>query len=96
MPRSNNDQPPCAYVVGGEWPRAVLADDAPVSAFYGQEVAKKLARAMEEHEFGLRRLGEEAGVAHTTIGRIIRGQVLPDIGTLARLEMTLETVLWPI
>lgn len=95
MPRSDNDQPPCAYVAKGEWPHVVLADDAPVSAVYGLDVAVHLAQAIEHHGIGLRRLGEKAGVAHTTIGRVLRGQVLPDIGTMARPEQALDTKLWP-
>ncbi|WP_371591201.1 helix-turn-helix domain-containing protein [Streptomyces sp. NBC_00470] len=85
MPRSNHDQVPCAYVVAGTWPQAQLTEDAPVSAFYGQEVAVNLTRAMQAKGVGLRQLGEESGVSHTTISRVLRGQVLPDLGTLARL-----------
>ncbi|WP_327378752.1 helix-turn-helix transcriptional regulator (plasmid) [Streptomyces sp. NBC_01216] len=66
-----------------------------MSAAYGQAMASNLAEAMKIRGFGLRRLGEEAGVAHTTIGRVLRGEVLPDVGTLARLECVLDTQIWP-
>ncbi|MFF8918325.1 multiprotein-bridging factor 1 family protein [Streptomyces sp. NPDC015032] len=36
-----------------------------------------------------------SGMSHNTIGRIARGKVLPDLGTVARLEVTLQTSLWP-
>ena len=95
MPRSNNDELPAAYVVSGSWPRAQLRADAPVSAHYGQAFARNLAQAMTDSEIGLRSLGEQAGVSHATISRLLRGMVLPDLGTLARLEAALRVGLWP-
>ena len=49
---------------------------------------------MEETGTGQRALAEATGVAHTTIGRILAGVVLCDIGTLARLEHALGRPLW--
>ncbi len=95
MPRSNNDQLPATYVASGNWPYARLVEDAPVSAHYGQAFARNLAEAMETSEVGLRALGDKAGVSHATISRLLRGMVLPDLGTLARLEVALGTSLWP-
>ncbi|WP_458244310.1 helix-turn-helix domain-containing protein [Streptomyces sp. MAI_2237] len=95
MPRSNNDQLPATYVASGNWPYARLVEEAPVSAHYGQAFARNLAEAMGTSEVGLRALGEKAGVSHATISRLLRGIVLPDMGTLARLEVALGTSLWP-
>jgi hypothetical protein len=95
MPRSNNDQLPATYVASGNWPHARLVEDAPVSAYYGQAFARNLAQAMTNSEIGLRTLGDMAGVSHATISRLLRGMVLPDMGTLARLEVALGTGLWP-
>ncbi|MDF3141357.1 MULTISPECIES: helix-turn-helix transcriptional regulator [unclassified Streptomyces] len=95
MPRSNNDQLPMAYVASGNWPYARLVQDAPISAHYGQAFARNLTEAMEASEIGLRALGDKAGVSHATISRLLRGMVLPDMGTLARLEVALGTGLWP-
>ncbi len=95
MPRSNNDQLPATYVASGDWPYAQLSGDAPVSAHYGQAFARNLTRAMETSEIGLRALGDRAGVSHATISRLLRGMVLPDLGTLARLEVALGARLWP-
>ncbi|MGA5205217.1 helix-turn-helix domain-containing protein [Streptomyces variegatus] len=95
MPRSNNDQLPATYVASGNWPYARLVEDAPISAHYGQAFARNLAGAMEASEIGLRALGDKAGVSHATISRLLRGMVLPDMGTLARLEVALGTGLWP-
>ncbi|WNM35710.1 helix-turn-helix transcriptional regulator [Streptomyces sp. Li-HN-5-11] len=95
MPRSNNDQLPATYVASGNWPYARLVEDAPISAHYGQAFARNLTEAMEASEIGLRALGDKAGVSHATISRLLRGMVLPDMGTLARLEVALGTGLWP-
>ncbi|MFJ5228156.1 helix-turn-helix domain-containing protein [Streptomyces sp. NPDC088400] len=70
-------------------------EDAPVSAYYGQAFARNLAQAMATAEIGLRALGDRAGVSHATISRLLRGMVLPDMGTLARLEAAIGTGLWP-
>ena len=95
MPRSNRDQVPAAYVTDGTWPHAQLALEAPVSASYGQALARNLMAALQESGLGQRSLAIRAGVAHTTISRVLRGEVLPDIGTLARLEAALGAELWP-
>jgi hypothetical protein len=50
---------------------------------------------MTETATGQRALAASSGVAHTTIGRILSGTVLCDIGSLARLEHALGRRLWP-
>lgn len=95
MPRSNADQPPVAYVATGTWPEVELVTDAPPSAFAAQHLARALRAAMTETATGQRALASASGVAHTTIGRILAGTVLCDIGSLARLEDALGRALWP-
>jgi helix-turn-helix protein len=95
MSRSNGDQPPIAYVAAGTWPDAEMAAGAPPSASAAQDFARALAAAMDEAGVGQRALAASSGVAHTTIGRILAGTVLCDIGTLARLEHALGRRLWP-
>lgn len=51
--------------------------------------------AMAEAGTGQRALAAATGIAHTTIGRILAGTVLCDIGTLANLEHALGRSLWP-
>ncbi|WP_405973287.1 helix-turn-helix domain-containing protein [Streptomyces sp. NBC_00988] len=34
-------------------------------------------------------------VAHSTVARVLNGEVLPDIGTLTRIEDALDVQLWP-
>lgn len=95
MPRSNNDKEPCNYVVDGTWPHATLAKDAPVSAHYGQALSRNLERALEATHQSLRTLAENTGITHSTISRVINGKVMPDLGTLARLEAAFGFQLWP-
>jgi hypothetical protein len=84
--RSSNDDVPAAYVADGAWPHAVLREDAPVSAHYGQALARRLADALAASGTSLRALGERAGVNHTTVSRLLGGRVLVDIGTVARIS----------
>jgi hypothetical protein len=93
--RSSGDHPPIAYVVRGVWPDADLEPDAPPSAPAAQQLARALRDAMAETATGQRALAAASGVAHTTIGRILAGTVLCDIGSLARLEQALDRRLWP-
>lgn len=79
----------------GTWPDGQLAADAPPAAAVAQHVARALRAAMAETGIGQRPLALASGVAHTTIGRILAGTVLCDIGTLAHLEHTLGRPLWP-
>ncbi|KMS75695.1 hypothetical protein ACM01_07905 [Streptomyces viridochromogenes] len=83
------------YVASGNWPCTRLVQDAPINAHYGQAFARNLAEAMEASEIGLKALGNKAGVSHATISQLLRGMALPDLGTLARLEVVLGTGLWP-
>ncbi|MFJ7280848.1 helix-turn-helix domain-containing protein [Kitasatospora sp. NPDC098663] len=95
MPRSSNDKTPLSYVRSGNWPDARLDPEAPLSAYCGLVLARDLATMMAAAGLSLRAVGERAGVAHSTIARILGGEVLPDIGTLARLEDALDHQLWP-
>ncbi|WP_193241554.1 helix-turn-helix domain-containing protein [Streptomyces phaeolivaceus] len=95
MPRSNNDKFPLFYVTDGPWPQVVLAPTAPLSAHCGLLLARDLDRTMRSRELSLRGLAEMAQVAHSTVARVLNGEVLPDIGTLTRLEDALDLQLWP-
>ncbi|WP_159058701.1 helix-turn-helix domain-containing protein [Streptomyces caeruleatus] len=79
----------------GSWPEVVLAPTAPLSAHCGLLLARDLDRTMRSCELSLRGLAEVAHVAHSTVARVLNGEVLPDIGTLTRLEDALDSQLWP-
>ncbi|WP_328494663.1 helix-turn-helix transcriptional regulator [Streptomyces sp. NBC_00414] len=95
MPRSNNDKHPLFYVAEGDWPHVALAADAPLSAHCGLLLALDLEQTMRSRDLSLRGLAEIASVAHSTVARVLNGDVLPDIGTLTRLEDALDHQLWP-
>lgn len=90
-----SDDAPETYVVDGTWPDVTLREDAPVSAYYGLALARRLAYAIATSDSSLRALGERAGVSHTTISRLLAGRVLVDIGTVARIEAALGMEIWP-
>ncbi|MBR7828142.1 helix-turn-helix transcriptional regulator [Actinospica sp. MGRD01-02] len=90
-----SDDVPEAYVADGTWPNVTLREDAPVSAYYGLALARKLAYAIAASDTSLRALGERAGVSHTTVSRLLAGRVLVDIGTVARIEAALGAEIWP-
>ncbi|WP_250150461.1 helix-turn-helix domain-containing protein [Mycolicibacter acidiphilus] len=95
MPRSHGDRQPVVYLDSGAWPDGQLIPDAPPSASAAQQLARALRVAMAETGTGQRALAATTGIAHTTIGRILAGTVLCDIGTLASLENALGRALWP-
>lgn len=95
MPRSSNDKVPRDYVVDETWPHAALVPDAPVSAHYGQALARNLENALAVSGHSLRTLAEATGITHSTISRVIHGKVMPDLGTLARLEAAFGFQVWP-
>lgn len=96
MPRSAGDLPPREYLARGQWPDGALRKDAPASAVYGREFARRLRGALAERgNPSLREIEREAAVSRKTIERALRGEVLPDFGALARLEQWLGVDLWP-
>jgi ribosome-binding protein aMBF1 (putative translation factor) len=78
-----------------DWPEGRLRKDAPLHARAGQEVARRLRQAITQGNWSQRALAEKASVGQATISRILQGEVLPDIGTLVRLEAALQTSLYP-
>ncbi|MFJ3219697.1 multiprotein-bridging factor 1 family protein [Kitasatospora sp. NPDC086801] len=55
----------------------------------------RLRGAMSERSWSARELSRRAGVSHTTINRLLAGEVLPDVATIVRLEAVLRIDLYP-
>ncbi|MFD0535174.1 helix-turn-helix domain-containing protein [Actinomadura luteofluorescens] len=89
------DAVPNTFLVSGIWPDGELSIDAPLAAHYGRHVAQTLKRLKNERGLGQRGLAELSGVHHNTVGRVLRGEVYPDLATLARLEQALDVSLYP-
>ncbi|MFF5264555.1 helix-turn-helix domain-containing protein [Actinomadura viridis] len=90
-----NDAIPNVFLVSGTWPDGEFAADAPIGAHYGRHVAQTLKRVMDDRGLTQRGLAELSGVHHNTVGRVLRGDVYPDLATLARLEQALDINLYP-
>ena len=96
MPRSDADQVPVTYLLTpGTWPQGALVAGAPLSAHFARAIAQRLDRAMNAAEVSGRTVAAAAGLSHATVQRVQRGEVLPDLGTLARLEVALGCDLYP-
>lgn len=89
------DGPPASYVASGQWPDAVLEQDAPPSAHIAQGIARRLVSAMRERELSVRGVAELAGTTHPTILRIVDGGGTTDVRTIFLLEVALQVPLWP-
>lgn len=88
--RRDIEGPPCSYVQGG-WLEG--EPFGPVAVVYAQELARRLARAVEGRS--LREVARSAGVDHTTVAGVLSGGRWPDLVTVAKLEQALGVRLWP-
>jgi len=61
------------------------------------EVARRFARALkaETDATSIRAVADASGINHSTLISILKGRAWPDMQTIAKLELGLETDLWP-
>ena len=92
---------PKNWIEAGEWPRSeVWKEDAPPSAKLAQGIAARLNDALKYDKkydparISARKAAEAAGLANATVTAILKGEVWPDIDTVARLEIALGVTLW--
>jgi len=71
----------------------VLRGDAPIAARYAFELSKRLWEATEGRALAV--VAEEADIARSTLYDLLQGRTWADLQTLAKLEMTLGSRLWP-
>lgn len=76
----------------GVWPDCAV-DPADRPAVVALTIAAKTRAAADDH--GLGALAEAVGVSHTTLGRIIRGEIWATIATVAALEAATGDTFWP-
>lgn len=91
MPRrSDVTGPPASYVEG---PFRDGTPAGPAAVRYAQQLARILKEAIGDRS--IREIARQTGIAHTTIAGVLNGSRWADLVTIARLEETLETKLWP-
>lgn len=75
------------------WPSGPWKPGAPRYA----RVTAAIADAVDLHREGrsLRDIAAAAGIAHTSLSRLIAGKHVPDVGVVAALEDALGVDLWP-
>jgi transcriptional regulator with XRE-family HTH domain len=69
--------------------------DGPISAHYAQAIAARLREVIDEQHLTLRAAARLSGIDRQTITRMLNGEHLADIGTIAALEAALDVDLWP-
>lgn len=86
--------PPRTWVrEGGSWPAGPLADDAPPYATVTAVVVERYLAAAQGRS--LRSVARGAGIDPTSLGRMLAGETVPDVHTVAVLEQALDAELWP-
>lgn len=93
MPKRSAARPAELAGEGVDWIEADLSYD--ISAEYARLFARGLRDEMQRQEIGARTLGKLTGISHTTIGAILHGRTVPDLGTVALLEKALKKELLP-
>lgn len=93
--RVRGDKVPQTYTEG-QWPHdAVPRPGAPVPVHYSLALARTLDALCRRRGISHRALSLEAGIAPNAVGRIVRGEVYPDLATLARLETAVGEPVYP-
>ena len=82
---------PAPRTYSDRWPDSTCTDEV-------AEVARLLAlrlKAITDRR-GIREVARgDTGISHSIISRVVNGEAWADTATLARLELALETDLWP-
>jgi hypothetical protein len=86
--------PPRTWVrEDGQWPDGPLVDDAPPYAVVTAAVVSSYRDAVGKRS--LRSVARQAGIDATALGRMLSGETVPDVHTVAVLEAALDVPLWP-
>ena len=86
--------PPRSWIAeGGEWPQGPLRPDAPPYAVVTSAIVSAYQQAAGSRS--LRSVATSAGIDPTSLGRMLHGETVPDVHTVAVLEAALGVPLWP-
>lgn len=87
--------PPRAWIAqGGKWPDGPFVVETPNYAQKTAVVVIRLERALTHDARTVRQVALAADLDPGTVSRLRAGFVVPDLGTIASLELTLQTDLW--
>jgi hypothetical protein len=96
VPSSRRYEPPRDFLAPrGEWPAGPFQKDTPLYADRTAALVSRLANAITSDGRSQRQVSLAAGIDPGTLSRILTGQAVPDLGTIATLEDTLDSDLWP-
>ncbi|WP_406220642.1 multiprotein-bridging factor 1 family protein [Streptomyces decoyicus] len=88
-----NDQFPASHTTG-KWPcDAAAPATAPPGVHYALALACALHQTIQAKGISQRAASHLAGLNPTAVGRILRGECYPDLSSIARLEVALQTPL---
>ena len=86
--------PPRTWVSeDGQWPDGPMTPDAPPYAVVTAEVVRRYRAAAGGRS--LRSVATAAGIDPTSLSRMLSGETVPDVHTVAVLEAALDVALWP-
>jgi len=86
--------PPRTWVdEGGVWPTGPFVADAPPYAVVTGAVVRRYQEVVGARS--LRSVARAAGIDATSLGRMLSGETVPDVHTVAVLEAALDAELWP-
>jgi DNA-binding phage protein len=94
MPRRKSN-PPISYLeMNGAYPEGPFVEGTPPAVIAAAAFVQRLLFEMG-HGWGAQSaMAKKAGVSQGLISRIVRGESLPDLATVANLEQALKADLW--
>lgn len=94
MPRrSGSFRSPRDWLTDGQFPDGSFSADAPTAVAYAVEIARRLEAGMGTRSKA--EVARSAEIERTTLYDMLSGRTWPDAVTLAKLEVALQTRLWP-
>ncbi len=80
-----------AITGSGTWP------DCDVQSVRHAYVARHVARTIrkQSQNLGMRELARRSDTSHTTIRRVVAGEIWPNLETIAKLEAAIDEKIWP-
>ena len=82
------------YIESGQWPDATLTTDAPQHVARVQAMCRRLRDRIDDSGESARSVAHRAGIAPSTVTRVLQGQTWCDVATLAALEDALGVEVW--